>query len=140
MRLPLRAWKNTLTSLGLKTKPCKPTRFVGYKASLEQLECRKMRTINTAFDVGTGVLTITGDGANDSITVAASGGGVTVNSNPVNGGTAASDVTAIVIDAGAGDDYVSLTGVTKTDFTHAGLEITVYGGPWLRRNSRQQAG
>lgn len=85
--------------------------------------------VSTGFS--SGALTLTGDGADDTITVGVNGSGnVTLNgaeildgsSNPI----AASSVTSISVNGGAGADTINLSAVTSTDFTGSPT-VTVVG-------------
>lgn len=80
-----------------------------------------------------GRLDVVGDAANDTILISSVDIGgvhkVTVNGQQVASGVNAADVTSIVVDAGAGNDTVNLSGVMPIRFT--GLmdgKITVRGG------------
>jgi Ca2+-binding RTX toxin-like protein len=80
-----------------------------------------------------GALDVDGTSGADTITVAVSGGDLTLNGAKVDMGSGdilASDVTSIVVDGLAGIDTIDLSAVTSTDFTGSGLSgnITVNGG------------
>src|SRR5262245_17853294 len=76
-------------------------------------------TISASF--ASGVLTVTGTGGADDITVACEGGNVTVNqTDPSGGPVGCSDPHRIQMSAGDGSDRVNLADVTRSVF--GGLE------------------
>ena len=78
--------------------------------------------------VSGGVLTITGDGADDTILVTCAGGQAKVNGNDPSPAAACATITTISINSGAGDDTVSLATVTLANFTLLS-STTINGGP-----------
>ena len=132
MRLPVRGWKNTLRSLGLKFVDSSPRplgkRRQARRSPLESLEPRQLMAIDVQFQ--NGLLSVTGDAANDSIEINSalvSGSQlVRVNGQDV-GSVLASSVTGIVVDAGGGNDTIDLDAVSSTAFT-ALASIHLSGG------------
>ena len=77
--------------------------------------------------VAGGVLTVTSN-AGDAITITCAGGNVQVNAgNPGTGAAACNTITAINVTGGPGDNAITLTGVTATDFTNL-TSVNVNGG------------
>ncbi len=96
----------------------------------ESLDPRLLLTVTTAFNAGTGVLTVSSD-ASDVIAISANGSGeVEVNGDNDPTGTgaiAAADVTAIEVTGGDGDNVIDLSAVASTDYT--GLtSVSIDGG------------
>ena len=90
--------------------------------ALAALSTSAFSAVTHTFDPGTGVLTITGDGANDVINVQQSSTNVFYQANgPGNKGiTPVGLVTAVVVNAGGGNDTVTAPTVTKP--------LTIIGG------------
>jgi len=96
----------------------------------ETLDPRLLLTVTTAFNAGTGVLTVSSD-ASDVIAISANGSGeVEVNgdNDPIGtGAIAAADVTAIEVTGGDGDNVIDLSAVASADYT--GLtSVSIDGG------------
>jgi cyclophilin family peptidyl-prolyl cis-trans isomerase len=96
----------------------------------ESLDPRLLLTVTTAFNAGTGVLTVSSD-ASDVIAIAANGSGeVEVNgdNDPTGMGViAAADVTAIEVTGGDGGNAIDLSNVLTSDYT--GLtSVSIDGG------------
>jgi hypothetical protein len=82
--------------------------------------------VTAEFEVG--VLTVTGDRADDAIALACVDGAVRVNDAPPEGGRVrCSRVAALLVRAGAGEDRVDLSSARPAGF-EALLDVTVYGG------------
>ena len=96
----------------------------------ESLDPRLLLTVTTAFNAGTGVLTVSSD-ASDVIAISANGSGeVEVNgdNDPTGmGAIAAADVTEIEVTGGDGDNAIDLSNVQASDYT--GLtSVSIDGG------------
>src|SRR5262245_55614034 len=114
MRLPMHAWSSTLSKLGKKAVR-KPRDKYQRKVSFEQPELRMLLSVTRSFSGG--VLTLTGNGDNDTITVTTenTSGNHYVRVNDTNttiGDVPAADVTEIVVNGNAGDDTIDLSAVT----------------------------
>jgi Ca2+-binding RTX toxin-like protein len=97
---------------------------------MESLDPRLLLTVTTAFNAGTGVLTVSSDAA-DVIAISANGSGeVEVNgdNDPTGlGAIAAADVTAIEVTGGDGNNVIDLSAVQASDYT--GLaSVSIDGG------------
>lgn len=77
-------------------------------------------------DFALGILTVTGDGEADNITVECVGGDVQVNGSAPSGGPQCSAVETILVRAGGGADRVTLSGVTGGPFSRLS-EVGVFG-------------
>ena len=78
--------------------------------------------------VNNGVLTVSGDGHDDVITIQCLGGNVDVNgANPGSGPTACSSITAIKVAGGGGNDAVSVSAVSRSVFDSL-TDVTIHGG------------
>src|SRR4051812_7394705 len=88
------------------------------RAVVDVLEPRRLLT--SVLD-GAGMLSVDGTGGNGDISIAVSGGTLTVSLNGVMDGTfTTTDVTAIEVSGGDGDDSISLAGVA--------IDATLSGG------------
>jgi len=126
----MHSWKSTLTSLGFRRKKQeKQSNRRERRSTLESLESRALFSVNATFS--SGLLTVTGDTANDTIRVTyANVGGsnyVRVNGADVGSGVLASSVTSISVDGGAGGDTIDLSGVGAPVFP-AATQVTINGG------------
>jgi hypothetical protein len=109
-----------LSQLFRRQSPIRNTRT---RLGIEQLDRRDLPSATAAFDTGTGVLTVTGDGANDNVTVTESlaynNGNPTISITGVtssttngasNGGVIYSQyLKSLNVNLGAGDDTFKLT-------------------------------
>jgi Ca2+-binding RTX toxin-like protein len=78
--------------------------------------------------VNNGVLTVSGDGNDDVITIQCLGGNVDLNGhNPDTGPTACSSITAIKVGSGGGNDAVSVSAVSRSVFNSL-TDVTIHGG------------
>ena len=86
---------------------------------VESLEARQLLAITPLFAAGQ--LTITGDGANDTVSIStievAGIPQVTVNGQPIDTGVDASAVTSIVANLGGGNDTMNLSSLDFSKFT-----------------------
>jgi Ca2+-binding RTX toxin-like protein len=103
-----------------------------HRLRLESLEDRSLLTA-TCTSFSSGDLTIDGDGSDDTITIAASSGNVTLNgSQLLCGGVAvpAANVDALTVNGQGGHDTISLLGVSSAAFSHGSLSgnIAINGG------------
>ena len=128
MRLPIWAWKTTLTRLGFRvTKhPYDRQRFHRHP-TLEVLEPKVLMTVSAPTFVS-GLLTVISDSGSDTITITSSNVGGTdyVTVNGTVGAVAAASVTGIVVHGGGGDDTIDLSGVLSTKYTSL-TSVAAYG-------------
>lgn len=98
----------------------------GGKWSLEPLESRNVPAITANFDAG--ILTVSGDGADDTIVIIENGGVEVIGTTIAGGPIAASAVLEIDVDGGAGGDFIDLRGVSaSTGFINLS-SVSVTGG------------
>ncbi|MCH8046868.1 MAG: SdiA-regulated domain-containing protein [Planctomycetes bacterium] len=107
--------------------------YVANGENFAQMDWNFIAMPGVSFNTVTGALDIDGTSGADTITIAASGGALTINGAKVNltgSIILASDVKSIDIDGAGGNDTIDLSGVTTAAFTGAGLSgnITVTGG------------
>jgi Ca2+-binding RTX toxin-like protein len=132
MRLPPRAWKSTLTSLGFRSRRVRSKKSTQRRRRFEYLECRKLLTITYSFN--SGVLSVFGNhGIVDSaITIGSddASGNVSLNGAPITVSAAA--VTSIVVNGGLGTNEIDLSAVSASNFpglSQTASSVTIYGGP-----------
>ena len=106
-----------------RTQRCPPiktrqlrTQNTSFRPAIEQLETRDVPAVTVS--LAAGVLTVNGTTANDSIVLHQSGGRVSI------GGVAntwtSTSVNSVVVNSGAGNDYVSLVGIEGSAVDQAG--------------------
>ncbi len=138
MRLPLRAWKTTLESLGFYSQEISPPqsnrksdRIRG--AAFELLESRAMLSASS-FNSSTGTLSVTLDNSGDTIAVSSilNSGSKYVKVTSNNSGdispssVLASSVKFINITGGSGNDTINCSAVVRSDYST--LEQTTIAG------------
>jgi Ca2+-binding RTX toxin-like protein len=80
-------------------------------------------TVTPTFDPGTKTLTVSGDQANDTITVAVNAAGnYTVNGTEVAGPVAAANDITVVVDGGAGRDVIDTSALTAAQYKEGTLK------------------
>ncbi len=99
--------------------------------NVESLERREVMAVTSS--VAAGLLTVTGDGADDPIAITCVAGGVKINgADPGTGAATCLSLSAISVDGGAGNDTIDLRGVTYPNFLSVAdaipLRVTINGG------------